>query len=178
MTQPAYGDGVGAATITATYSRHGKRWRVFIRPANAPRLTRVVATEQHAKELVRYFNRLGMAGEDLGRALAEARVQNDRVYPILRVALPAFLDEQVALGNLRHSTAAAYKNRLATWAYPRIGDVPWNRVLREELGAMLLAIRKAGKSAASVEQDAVPWRSSSSGRPTCMATGVRTRPPT
>jgi integrase len=74
----------------------------------------------------------------------------------VREALPAFLDEQVELGNLRRSTASAYKDRLTTWAFPRIGDVPWNLVSREEIGAVLLAIRKAGKSAARVEQIRCP----------------------
>lgn len=60
------------------------------------------------------------------------------------------------LGNLRTSTAGAYKNRLGTWAYPRIGDVPWNLLTREEIGVVLLAIRKAGKSSASVEQVRCP----------------------
>jgi hypothetical protein len=57
MSEAAYCDAVGAATITATYARHGTKWRVFIRPVNAPRITRVVTTEQDAKELVRHFNR-------------------------------------------------------------------------------------------------------------------------
>ena len=49
------------------------------------------------------------------------------------------MDEQVALKNLRESTArVAYKNRLATWAYPHIGDVPWNVLAREQIGAVLL----------------------------------------
>lgn len=34
--------------------------------------------------------------------------------------------------------------RSRTWAYPRIGDVPWNRILREELGAVLLGVRRTG----------------------------------
>jgi integrase len=115
----------------------------------------VVPTEQDAKDLVRHFNRLGMAGVDLGQALVEAKTQTRRVYPTLREALPTFLDEQVTLKNLRESTARAYKNRLTTWAYPTIGDVPWNLITRE-IGAALLAIRKAGKSAASVEQIRCP----------------------
>jgi integrase len=149
-------DAMGAATITASYVKHGKKWRVLIRPVNARRITRVVRTEQDAKDLVRHFNRLGMAGVDLGQALAEAKAQTQRVYPALREALPAFLEEQVQLGNLRRSTANAYAERLTTWAFPRIGDVPWNLVTREEIGAVLLAIRKAGKSVASVEQVRCP----------------------
>jgi len=79
----------------------------------------------------------------------------DEVIPGIP-ALPAFLDEQVTLRNLRESTARAYKNRLPTWAYPRIGGTPWNLLTREEVGAVLLAIRKAGKSSASAEQVRCP----------------------
>jgi hypothetical protein len=56
---------------------------------------------------VRHLNRLGMAGVDLVQALADARTQTHRSYPALREALPAFLDEQVKLGNLRESTRRA-----------------------------------------------------------------------
>ena len=151
------GETLGAATITATYIKHGKEnWRVLIRPAGAPRITRVVHTEQDAKDLVRHFNRLGMAGVDLARALADSRSERQHTYLPLREALPAFLEEQVALRNLRESTARAYKNRLSTWAYPRIGNLSWNRITRDEIGAVLLAIRKAGRSAASVEQVRCP----------------------
>jgi len=97
-----------------------------------------------------------MAGVDLGQALADAKAQTHPVYPTLREALPPFLDDHVELGNLRRSTASAYENRLRTWAFPRLGDVPWNLLTREEIGAVLLAIRKAGKSAASVEQVRCP----------------------
>jgi integrase len=97
-----------------------------------------------------------MAGVDLGQALAEARSTTRRAHAPLRDALPPFLDEQVTLRNLRESTARAYKNRLATWVYPGLGETPWNLISREEIGAVLLAIRKAGKSAASVEQVRCP----------------------
>ena len=80
-------DVMGASTITATYVRHGRRWRVLIRPVNAPRITRVVATEKDAIDLVRHFNRLGMAGVDLGQALTEAKTQTRRIYPPLRDVL-------------------------------------------------------------------------------------------
>jgi hypothetical protein len=114
----------------------------------------VIATEQDAKDLVRHFNRLGLAAVDLGQALAEARARADAqpTYPPLKAALQSFLDEQVEFGNLRASTAAAYRNRLATWAFPRIGATLWNLLTREDIGAVLLAIRKAGRSAVSVEQ--------------------------
>lgn len=146
----------GAATITATYIRFRKKYRVYIRPVSGKRVARVVATEQDAIDLVRHMNRLGMAAYDLSAALAEAKSDRERTYPPLRDALPLFLDEQVQLGNLRLSTARAYKNRLTTWCYPKLGAIPWNLVTREDLGAVLLAIRKAGKSGASLEQIRCP----------------------
>src|SRR5258705_1770757 len=113
MSEAAYCDVVGAATITATYLRDGKKWRVFIRPANARRITRVVATESDAKDLVRHFNRLGMAGVDLCQALAEARAQTARqADPTLPECLPAFLDEPAVRGNLVPTTLAAFQNQL------------------------------------------------------------------
>ena len=75
---------LGAATITATYVKHGRKWRVLIRPAGGPRVTRVVTTEQDAKDLVRHFNRLGMAGVNLGQAIADARTDRVHIYPPIR----------------------------------------------------------------------------------------------
>ena len=53
------------------------------------------------------------------------------------------------VGEIRAGTAAAYRNRLAVWACQLIGDVPWDRVSREQIGAILLKIRAAKKSRAS-----------------------------
>src|SRR2546428_1833176 len=72
----AEGDEVkGAATITATYvwRPDRKKFRVLIRPANGPRLTRHVRTEQDAIDLVRHFNRLGIAGVRLPQCLSDAQ---------------------------------------------------------------------------------------------------------
>jgi len=76
--------------------------------------------------------------------------------PPIREALPAFLAHQVEVGEIRASTASAYRNRLAVWAYPLIGDVPWDRVTREQIGAILLKIRAAKKSMAVLEASGVP----------------------
>jgi integrase len=143
---------MGAATVTATYVKHGPSWRVLIRPANAKRVSRVVDTESEAIELVRHFNRLGLAGVDIAQALSEPKPDHRTTYPPLRTAVPAFLEEQMALGNIRASTARAYRLRLARWAWPLIGDVPWNRLTREEIGGAILAIRRAGKTIATIGQ--------------------------
>ena len=139
-------------TVTATYVKRRRRWRVLIRPAGGRRISRAVATEREAIDLVRYFNRLGLAGLDVSGALGQATTRAASPAPTcppIREALLAFLAHQVEVGEIRASTAAAYRNRLAVWAYPLIGDVPWDRVSREQIGAILLKIRAAKKSRAS-----------------------------
>ena len=150
---------MGAATVTATYVRRGKRFRVFIRPAAGPRISRSVRTEADAIALVRHFNRLGMAGVDLTEALRKAqlaKVAEAKSYPTIREALPAFLDEMVGIGEIRKSTAKGYKNRLAVWAYPQIGDTAWNELTREQIGEVLVNLRAAGRSMACLEQIRCP----------------------
>ncbi len=97
---------------------------------------------------------LGLAGLDVSGALGQATTlaaSPAPTCPPIREALPAFLAHQVEVGEIRASTASAYRNRLAVWAYPLIGDVPWDRVSREQIGAILLKIRAAKKSMAVLE---------------------------
>jgi hypothetical protein len=136
------------STITATYVRRRKRFRVLIRPAGGRRISRTVTSEADAIALVRHFNRLGLAGVDLRQALRDAKLtQAARAAggePI-RQALPAFLDEMVRIGEIRRSTAKGYRNRLAVWAYPAIGDVAWNDLTREQIGTVLIKLRAAAR---------------------------------
>jgi len=150
---------MGVATVTATYVRRGKRFRVLIRPAAGPRISRSVRTEADAIALVRHFNRLGLAGVDLAKALRKgrlAKVAEAKSYPGIREALPAFLDEMLDIGEIRKSTAKSYKNRLAVWAYPSIGATAWNDVTREQIGEVLVKLRAAGRSTACLEQIRCP----------------------
>src|SRR5688572_5187873 len=146
------------ATITATYVRRGKRFRVLIRPAGGPRISRAVKTEADAIALVRHFNRLGLAGVDLGETLREAKLRaaQPRSHQTVREALPSFLEEMVRIGEIRKSTAKGYKNRLAVWAYPSIGDVAWGELTREQIGEVLVKLRAAGRSLACLEQIRCP----------------------
>jgi integrase len=147
------------STITATYVKRRKRFRVLIRPAGGRRISRTVNSEADAIALVRHFNRLGLAGVDLTQALGDAKVtQAARAAgsePI-RKALPAFLDDMVRIGEIRRSTAKGYRNRLAVWAYPAIGDVAWTELTREQIGAVLIKLRAAGRSLACLEQIRCP----------------------
>jgi hypothetical protein len=82
---------MGAATVTATYVRRGKRFRVLVRPAAGRRISRSVKTEADAIALVRHFNRLGLAGVDLAKALRRTKVAEGaeaKSYPAIRQALP------------------------------------------------------------------------------------------
>src|SRR2546425_3160719 len=150
---------MGAATVTATYVRRGKRFRVLVRPAAGRRISRSVKTEADAIALVRHFNRLGLAGVDLAKALRRTKVAEGaeaKSYPAIRQALPAFLDEMVAIGEIRKSTAKGYKNRLAVWAYPSIGGIAWNELTRQQIGEVLVKLRAAGRSTACLEQIRCP----------------------
>src|SRR2546425_3971477 len=123
---------MGVATVTATDVRRGKRFRVLIRPAGGNRISRSVKTEADAIALLRHLNRLGLAGVDLAKALRKtklARVSEATSYPPIREVLPSFL----GIGEIRRSTAKGYKNRLAVWAYPSIGDTAWSDVTREQI---------------------------------------------
>ena len=147
------------STITATYVRRRTRFRVLIRPAGGRRISRTVKSEADAIALVRHFNRLGLAGVDLTQALREAKLM--RAVQVagrdpLRDALPAFLDEMVRIGEIRKSTAKGYKNRLAVWEYPLIGDIAWNELSREQIGEVLVKLRAAGRSLACLEQIRCP----------------------
>jgi integrase len=146
----------GAATITATYVAYGKKFQVLVRPANHARVSRVVRTEEEARDLVHHFNRLGMAGVDLGQALADAKSSTKLIRGPLQEAVPAFLDEQVTLGNMRASTARSYTYRLQKWAWPKIGHLPWDLVTREAIGGVVLAMRAAKKSATMVKHVCSP----------------------
>jgi hypothetical protein len=61
------------STVTATYVKRRKRFRVLIRPVGGRRISRTVKSEADAIALVRHFNRLGLAGVDLTQALREAK---------------------------------------------------------------------------------------------------------
>lgn len=95
------------ATMTATYVRRGKRFRVLIRPVGGPRISRAVRTEADAIALVRHFNRLGLAGVDLAETLRDAKLKaaQPRSCQTIREVLPAFVDEMVRIGEIRKSTA-------------------------------------------------------------------------
>jgi integrase len=157
----------------ATYTRRGDRgtWLVTV-TAHRQRERIKVASEQDAKELVRYIHKAELAGQNIIDAIRTARqpVQAPppapTTAPRLRDTLPAWLEAQARAGEIRESTARTYGKRLVTWGYPTpladgrtLGDVPVDQVTREMLGAMIRRIREAGRSLAIVEGVRNPLRS-------------------
>jgi hypothetical protein len=97
-----------------------------------------------------------LAGVNVMEALRRARTTAPAptptsTYPTVREALPEFLARQVQAGEIRASTANQYRRRLATWAYPLLGDVTVDTVTRERIGQVIRKIREAGRSMAIVD---------------------------
>jgi len=156
--------------LGVTYERRGKKWRVCVH-FNGQRERKTVRTEQDAKDLVRYIHKQELAGINVVETIRAARAGRQESttapsYPRLRDALPEWIAGQERAGEIRASTAKAYRSRLATWTYPHalpdgrlLGDVPVNEVTREMLGAVIRRVREAGRSLAIVEAIRNPLRS-------------------
>ncbi len=87
-------------------------------------------------------------------------------HPRLRDAMPVWIEQQAASGDIRASTAGIYKGRLRHWVYPHplkgggvLGNLPINPVTREHLGSLILRIKAAGRSASIIDGVRNPLRS-------------------
>ena len=85
--------------------------------------------------------------------------------PRLRDTLPEWISRQERSGEIRPSTAKAYRSRLATWVYPYVlpdgpvlGDLPVNQVTREMIGGVIRRVKEAGRSLAIIEAIRNPLR--------------------
>jgi hypothetical protein len=144
----------------ATYLRTGKRsWRVAIY-RNGERAYTTVRSEQDAKALVQHVHKMELAGLNVVEAVQTARtpVVATADYPMLKDALPVWIEAQVQAGEIRPSTAKVYRGRCAKWLYPALGDLPVNQVTREQIGSVIRTVREAGRSLAAIEQIRNPLR--------------------
>ena len=155
-------DAIGAATITASYIKHGKKWRVLIRPVDAPRIARRGTEPSKARKGAGSATSTASAGPARISATRSPR-QESQTHPGLSRtacrALPALRRRAgCKLGNLRRSTASSLREPADDLGVPagRRPAVDASVTAPEEVGAVLLAIRKAEKSAASVEQVRCP----------------------
>jgi hypothetical protein len=152
----------------ATYERRGKHWRVCVH-YDGQRERKTVRTEQDAKDLVRYIHKQELAGINVVEAIRAARAT---VYapaavqfPRLQDALTDWIARQEQSGEMRPSTARAYRSRLRTWLYPHtlkdgsiLGDKPVDQVTREQIGAVIRRVREAGRSLAVINAIRNPVR--------------------
>ena len=156
----------------ATYRKRGKRsWLVIVHHQGA-REFKTVHSEQDARDLVRFVHKQELAGINVIDTIRQARAERatppppaPSTFPRVRDALPAWIDAQERGGDIRGGTPAAYRSRLATWVYPHVladgrflGDLPVNEVTREMLGAVIWAVKQAGRSLSIIEGIRNPLR--------------------
>jgi integrase len=153
----------------ATYERRGKHWRVCVH-YDGQRERKTVRTEQDAKDLVRYIHKQELAGINVVEAIRAARATRTvdaptEQLPRLQDALTDWLARQEQSGEMRPSTARAYRSRLRTWLYPHtlrdgsiLGDKLVDQVTREQIGAVIRRVREAGRSLAVINAIRNPVR--------------------
>jgi len=151
--------------------RARKSWVVVVR-WRGERELKTVHSEQDAKALVQTIHKQELAGVNVIETIRQARAQAPAApavepvpFPALREAVPAWIERQARAGEIRSSTAIAYRSRLATWAYPHalpdgrlLGDLRVNHVTREMIGAVIHRVREAGRSLAIIEGIRNPLR--------------------
>jgi|RhiMethySRZTD1v2_1073278.scaffolds.fasta_scaffold06294_2 integrase len=92
-------------------------------------------------------------------------VAEPATFPLLRDAVPEWINRQERSGEVRPSTARAYRSRVRKWVFPHVlsdgrllGDVPVNAVTREMIGAVIWQVKAAGRSLAIIEAIRNPLR--------------------
>ena len=148
----------------ATYSRRGKKSFLVAVHSRGERQYKMVRNEQDAKALVQHIHKQELAGVNVIEAIRKARaaIAPAPVHPKLRDALPEWIQAQ---RDIRVSTAENYQSRLSLWVYPHtladgrlLGDLPVNQVTREHLGAVILKMKSAGRSRATIGHICHPLR--------------------
>jgi integrase len=131
----------------ATWTKRGKSFRVAIH-ANGERRYVTVRSKQDAEGLVREIRRQELAGVNVLEAVKAARESKAAPsnYPTVRDAVLDYINAQVRAGDLRESTALNYRNRVWKWLFPACGNIPVDKLTREQVGAVVRTIREAGRS--------------------------------
>src|SRR5262249_6209948 len=153
-----------AIVMGATYRKRGRNsWEIVVHRNRERAYQTVHGSKADVMLVIRELARLEATGHNLIEALRLARQAPTAPtpapsFPTLRDALPGWIQGQVDAGDLRASTASAYRSRCGTWLYPHVlgdgqtlGDLAVNDVTREMLGSVIEAIKRAGKSLAIVE---------------------------
>jgi integrase len=149
----------------ATFRKRGSNsWEIVVHRNHERAYQTVHGTKDDAKAVVRELARLEAMGHNIVEALRAARrtpaaaAAPAVAFPRLRDALPEWITAKVEAGDLRASTGKSYRSRCVTWLFPHvlpdgraIGDLPVNAVERAMIGAVIEAVKRAGKSMAIVE---------------------------
>ena len=137
----------------ATIQKRGKSYRIAVHQ-DGKREYKTVRDLATAKDLVKLIAKQELAGVNLIESIQKAREALPAVVtcPLLKPTVLEWLDGQVAGGDLRYATVMAYKQRLATYVFPTLGDRPVNRVSREDIGQIITQIKHFGKSRACIDQ--------------------------
>ncbi len=131
----------------ATWQKRGQSFRVAIHHDGQRRYI-TVRSKADAEGLVREIRRQELAGVNVLEAVKSARTNTPAPssFPTVSDAVLSFIEGQVKAGEVRESTALNYRNRCTKWLFPALGDVPVDRLTREQVGAVIRTIREAGKS--------------------------------
>jgi integrase len=131
----------------ATWTKRGKSFRVAIH-ANGERRYVTVRSKSDAEGLVREIRRQELAGVNVLEAVKAARESKPAPssFPTVRAAVLDYINAQVRAGELRESTALNYRNRVWKWLFPACGNIPVDKLTREQVGAVVRTIREAGRS--------------------------------
>ncbi len=151
----------------ATIQKRGKRsWRVAVH-VNGAREYKTVHSLADAKALVQMVHKQELAGVNVVECIQRARAvpAASPMFPMLREALPQWIEGQALARDIRLSTAKMYRTRCSTWVYPHplpdgrlLGDLPVDLVTREMLGGVVRRVKEAGRSMAIIEQIRNPLR--------------------
>ena len=117
----------------ATIQRRGKSYRVAVHQ-DGKREYKTVRDLQTAKDLVKLIAKQELAGINVVESIQQARTPATE-YPLLKDALPQWIADQVAAGEIRASTARVYTERCKTWLSPALGSRPVSSARSRRQGA-------------------------------------------
>ena len=132
----------GGALMGATWTKRGKSFRVAIHSYGERRYV-TVRSKADAEGLVREIRRQELAGVNVLEAVKSARAATPAAssFHTVKTAVLDFIESQVRAGELRESTALNYRNRCTKWLFPTLGDVPVDRLTREQIGGVIRTSR-------------------------------------
>jgi integrase len=147
------------------YTKRGRQsWLITVVSHGERQYKTIRGTEADAKAIVQEIHKRELAGINVIEALRAARAAAPRVYnyPTLYDGVKAFIEKQVAHGEIRGGTGPSYLSRLRTWTNTfkvsgqTLGSLTIDRVKREHLGALIGAVKTKGKGIGTIDGIRLP----------------------